>query len=40
MINWKGWPGFFIFNGKKGNESWIAERQRERVCVHERQSIA
>jgi hypothetical protein len=37
-ISWKGLPGFFIFNGKKGKESWISERQRDSVC--ERQSIA
>ncbi len=29
---------FFISNGRKGKESWIAERLRERV--RERQSIA
>ncbi len=33
MIGWKGLPGDFISNGKKGKESWIAERQRERECV-------
>ncbi len=38
MINKKCLPGFFISNGKKGKESEIAERPRERVCV--RQSIA
>ncbi len=38
MIGWKGLPGFFKSNRKKGKESWIAERQRESVC--ERQSIA
>ncbi len=30
-ISWKGLPGFFIFNGKKGKESWIAETEREHV---------
>jgi hypothetical protein len=29
---------FFVSNGKKGEESWIIERQRK--SVHERQSIA
>ena len=38
MISWKGLPEFYIFNGKKGKESGIVERQRE--SVHERQSIA
>jgi hypothetical protein len=32
MIGWKGLPGFFISSGKKGEESWIVERQRESVC--------
>jgi hypothetical protein len=38
MIRWKGLPGVYIFNRKKGKESEIAERQI--VCEHERQSIA
>jgi hypothetical protein len=38
MIGYRGLPGFFISNRKKGEESEIAERQRESVC--ERQSIA
>ena len=33
LISWKWMPGFFISNGKKGKESKIEERQRERVCV-------
>jgi hypothetical protein len=33
MISWKGLPGFFIFNGKKGKESGIVERQRERQSI-------
>jgi hypothetical protein len=37
MINGKGLPWVFMRNGKKGKESLIAERQRE--CVHERQSV-
>ncbi len=42
MMGWKGLPGFFISNGKKGKESWIAERQRgrdrerERACMRGR----
>jgi hypothetical protein len=37
MIKWKGLPWFFIFNGKKRQESGIVERPRESMC--ERQSI-
>ncbi len=37
IIGWKGLPWVFISNGKKGKESWIAERpgerERKRVCV-------
>jgi len=40
MISWKCLPGVLIFNGKKGKESGISDRQRERECVCERQSIA
>ncbi len=36
MIVSKGLPGIFISNGKKGKESKIAERQRERVCARGR----
>jgi hypothetical protein len=31
--NWKMVAMVFISNGKEGEESKIAERQRERVCV-------
>ncbi len=33
MIGCKGLPGFFISNRKKGKESKIVEKQRERVRV-------
>jgi hypothetical protein len=36
MMMCKGLPGFFISNGKKGKESRIEERQRERMCVRGR----
>jgi hypothetical protein len=32
MITHKEIPWVYIFSGKKGKESWTAERQRERVC--------
>ncbi len=35
MISSKGLPGFFIFDRKKGKETWIVERQREREHVRE-----
>jgi hypothetical protein len=38
-MKWWIWmPGFFISNGRCGEESKTAERQRKRLC--ERQSIA
>jgi hypothetical protein len=40
MISQKGLPRVFVSNRKKGKESWIAERQRERESVCERQSVA
>jgi hypothetical protein len=33
MIRWKGLPGFFISNGKKGKERGIMARQRVREIV-------
>ncbi len=36
----KSSDNIFISNGERGEESWIAERQRERVCVCEKQRIA
>ena len=36
----EGFARVFYIQYKEGKESGIAERQRERVCMHERQSIA
>jgi hypothetical protein len=35
MMILKGLPGIFISNGKRGEESKTAERQRESMCVQE-----